>query len=140
MYARGQNPMVEVSYQNAGAGSMNSSLGNRQVSNPYKVEVVRPPINPIETQVPLSNPRIHQNYTITTNPTIAPQIIAGQYDQSVVRLMTETYTVPHGTVRTNLNDTIQVNAERYTYCTGQRKAHIQIVLKNFNQLKGMRLY
>ncbi len=113
MYARGQNPMVEVSYQNAGAASMNSSLGNRAVSNPYKVEVVRMPLTPIEARVPLSNPRIHQNYSITTNPNIVPQTIAGNYDKSVVRLMTDGYTLSAGGVRTNLNRDIQMNQERF---------------------------
>lgn len=56
-YQRGVNPMVSIDY---GAG--------KGVSNPYKVEVVRPPINPIETQVPISAPRIHQNISVSTNP------------------------------------------------------------------------
>ena len=113
MYARGQNPMVEVSYQNAGGGSMNSSIHNGQVSNPYKIDAFRPPINPIELQVPISNPRIHQNYSITTNPTVYPQTIAGEYDKSKVRLMTAGYSNPAGNVRSNINVQIQKNQERY---------------------------
>ena len=61
-FARGQNPMVKVSYSNVGAAQTNSSMGNFQASNPYKIEVVRPPMYPIESLVPISAPRIHQNY------------------------------------------------------------------------------
>ena len=106
LFARGQNPMVAVSYQNAGGASTNSSLGNAQVSNPYKVEVVRPPITPIEALQPISAPRMHQNYTITTNPGIFPQSVAGEYDKQQVRLMTQTYTSPGGYTRTNINSTL----------------------------------
>jgi hypothetical protein len=56
LYARGKNPMVAVDYGNG-----------RGASNPYKVEVVRPPLMPLETLVPLSAPHTHQNYSITTN-------------------------------------------------------------------------
>ena len=113
VFARGQNPMVEVSYQNAGGASTNSFLGNKQASNPYKVEVVRPPLMPLEVLQPISAPRIHQNYTITTNPSIAPQTVAGEYDKAKVRLMTQTYTSPGGYTRTNVNSTLyQDNAVR----------------------------
>ena len=113
MYARGQNPMVEVSYQNAGAGSTNTSLGNAMVSNPYKVEVVRPPIRPIEMDAPISAPRIHQNYSVTANPSIFPQSIATDYDKSNVRAMTTKYSNVAGNVWTNLNKDIQLAQERY---------------------------
>ena len=83
-YARGQNSMVEVDYGNHSAGSMNTSLHNGQASNPYKIEVVRPPLYPVETLVPLSAPRIHQNYSIATNPVIAPVNIASGIDQTEV--------------------------------------------------------
>ena len=112
VYARGQNPMVEISYQNAGGGSTNSSLGNSQVSNPYKIEVVRPPITPLEALQPISAPRMHQNYSITTNPGIFPTTIAGEYDRAKVRLMTEGYTIPAGNVRSNLNASINMARER----------------------------
>jgi hypothetical protein len=102
MYARGQNPMVEVSYQNAGAASQNTSLGSAQVSNPYKVEVVRPPLFPLEVLQPISAPRMHQNYSITTNPAIFPMSVAGEFDKSKVRLMTSVYTSPAYHLRTNL--------------------------------------
>jgi hypothetical protein len=73
-YARGKNPMVEVDY---GAG--------QGVKNPYRIEVVRPPEFPIETLVPLSAPRIHQNYSMSTNPNIAPITVAEDYDKYKVR-------------------------------------------------------
>ena len=113
MYARGQNPMVEVSYQNAGRASTNTSLGNVQPSNPYKVEVVRPPLMPAETLVPLSAPRIHQNYSIVTNRGIFPQSVAADYDKGKVRLMTTTYNNVAGNVRSQLNYGIQLANERY---------------------------
>ena len=106
IFARGQNPMVEVSYQNAGGASTNSALGNSQVSNPYKVEVVRAEVYQPETLVPLSAPRIHQNYSITTNPSIYPQTIAGDYDKYKVRLMTEKYNNPGGWTHTNVSSTL----------------------------------
>ena len=99
-FARGQNPMVEVSYSNAGGAQTNQSLGNFQASNPYKIEVVRPPMYPIETLVPLSAPRIHQNYSIQTNANIAPISIAGFYDKNLVRNATNTLT-SQGMVRVN---------------------------------------
>lgn len=113
VFARGQNPMVEVMYQNAGAASTNSSLGNAQVSSPYKIEVVRPPETPLEALQPISAPRMHQNYSVTTNPAIYPQSIAGEYDKQKVRMMTSTYTNPSGNLRTNLNSELTVAQERY---------------------------
>lgn len=111
-YQRGQNPMVEVSYQNAGSASTNTSLGNSQVHNPHKVEVVRPPITPLEALQPISAPRMHQNYAIMTNPGIYPQPIANEYDKSAVRLMTTQYTTPAHHVRSNLNAEMQIHQER----------------------------
>jgi hypothetical protein len=119
VYARGQNPMVEVSYQNAGGASTNSSLGNSQVSNPYKVEVVRPPITPLEALQPISAPRMHQNYSVTSNPAIYPQSVAGEYDKSQVRLMTSQYTTPASHVRANLNASLQLATERYANKIGK---------------------
>ena len=113
MYQRGQNPMVEVSYQNAGLASSNSAFGGKQVSNPYKLDAIRMPIDPIALRVPLSNPRTHQNYTITTNPSIVPQTIAGEYDKQQVRLITSGYTLPMGTVKSNMSTSVQKNQERY---------------------------
>lgn len=99
-FARGQNPMVEISYSNAGGAQTNQSLGNFQASNPYKIEVVRPPLYPIETLVPISAPRIHQNYAIQTNPNIAPITASGFYDKNLVKNMTSTQTAG-GVVRIN---------------------------------------
>jgi hypothetical protein len=87
---RGINPMVKVMYGNAGAASTNSSLGNFQVSNPYKIEVVRPPMYPIQTLVPISAPRIHQNYSISTNSSINPRITSDKIDQTAVKYTTNT--------------------------------------------------
>ena len=86
--ARGKNPMVEVDYGNHSAASTNTSLDNRQASNPYKIEVVRPPLYPAETRVPLSAPRIHQNYSISTNGGITPQIVDNQIDKQTVKDIT----------------------------------------------------
>jgi hypothetical protein len=85
---RGINPMVKVMYSNAGGGSTNSSLHNGQVSNPYKIEVVRPPLYPAATLQPISAPRIHQNYTITTNPGIQPRIVNDKIDQAPIKYTT----------------------------------------------------
>lgn len=87
---RGINPMVKVMYGNAGAASTNSSLGNFQVSNPYKIEVVRPPIYPVQTLVPISAPRIHQNYSISTNTSIQPRIVSDKIDQAPIKYTTDT--------------------------------------------------
>jgi hypothetical protein len=100
-YARGQNPMVEVSYSNDGGASRNSSLANTQAHNPYKVEVVRPPLYPIESLVPISAPRIHQNYTVSTNPAITPVNIAGQVDLDVAKHITNTNIGGAGHIRVN---------------------------------------
>lgn len=85
MYARGQNPMVDISYTNMGGAQTNTSLGNFQSHNPYKVEVVRPPITPLELLQPISAPRMHQNYTVRSNPGIAPISIAGNIDNAQVK-------------------------------------------------------
>jgi len=87
---RGINPMVKVMYGNAGGGSTNSALHNGQVKNPYRVEVVRPPMYPPTALAPISAPRIHQNYTISTNVGIEPRIIADKHDRSAEKYTTET--------------------------------------------------
>ena len=71
VYAKGRNPMVKVDY---GAG-----LGAKSA---YKVEVVRPPLMPLETLQPISAPRSHQNYAIATNPGTAPISVSGFYDRT----------------------------------------------------------
>ncbi len=113
-YARGQNPMVEVMYQNAGGASRNTALGNAQVSAVYKVDTVRPPLTPLEAQQPISNPRMHQNYAVLANPSLFPQSIANDYDKSKVRLMTTQYTTPAHHLRSNFNSEITIHNERLT--------------------------
>ncbi len=70
MYARGKNPMVAIDY-GAGQGA----------KNPYRVEVVRPPMYPPQTLQPISRPGIHQNISITAKPGMAPMSNAGSYDK-----------------------------------------------------------
>ncbi len=111
-FARGQNPMVEVSYSNAGGAQTNQSLGNFQASNPYKVEVVRPPMYPVETLVPISAPRIHQNYSIQTNPGIAPVTVAGAYDKySVSNIVNPN--LSQGLIRINPSVDYMINNDFY---------------------------
>ena len=93
VYARGKNPMVEVDY---GAGQ-----GAR---NPYRIEVVRPPITPIEALQPISAPRIHQNYTITSNPGMAPVSIGDKIDHNAIKNITAT-DKSNGVVRANPSQT-----------------------------------
>lgn len=71
VYGRSRNPMVKVDY---GAG--------RGAKAPYKVEVVRPPLMPVETLNSISNPRIHQNYAIQSNPGNAPISLSGFIDRT----------------------------------------------------------
>jgi len=77
VFARGRNPMVQV------------DMGQGQgVKNPYKVEVVRPPMYYVEDLVPLSAPRIHQNYAAQTNPgsnLTTPMSIGNAIDHNEVR-------------------------------------------------------
>jgi len=90
-FARGINNMVEVDYGGHGAGSQNTSISQPQAGAQFKVEVVRPPMYPIETLVALSRPHIHQNYSIATNPTNFPQINSENfYDKNMVKNMTRT--------------------------------------------------
>ena len=72
-YARGKNPMVEVDY-GAGQGA----------SNPYKIEVVRPPLEPYQTTNAISRPDVHQNYAIQTNPFIEPVSIGNKIDRAEI--------------------------------------------------------
>jgi hypothetical protein len=73
VYGRGRNPMVKVDY---GAG--------RGAKTAYKVEVVRPPLMPLETLQPISAPRSHQNHAIATNPGSAPISLSGFFDKTRV--------------------------------------------------------
>lgn len=72
-YARGKNPMVEIDY-GAGQGA----------SNPYKVEVVRPPLQPAATLNALSRPEVHQNYSVQTLPRIEPFSVGGSVDRAKI--------------------------------------------------------
>jgi len=67
--SKGVNPAVGVSYQgfNSG-GSKTNHLPSRQSGSLYKVEVVRPPLYPAESILPISRPRIHQTKAVETNP------------------------------------------------------------------------
>jgi hypothetical protein len=94
VFARGVNPMVEVDYGN-GQGAR----------NPYRVEVVRPPLMPLETLVPLSAPRSHQNYSISTNiGSNTVSAIGGDnlVDKNKVKNMVN-QNITNGILRTNLS-------------------------------------
>lgn len=68
-YAAGVNPSVEIEYQNRGSpGTRTSSMKQNQVGSAYKLDVVRPPLFPVETLHSLSNPRTHQTISVETNP------------------------------------------------------------------------
>ena len=88
-YSRGVNPSVEVNYSNLGAGgSKTHSLQQNQAGSLYKVEVVRPPLYPVESLLPLSRPRTHQNKTVETNPglpgNVAQNYIADDVDKTEI--------------------------------------------------------
>lgn len=59
MYERGRDPMRKVDF------------GGEAI---YKIEVVRPPLFPAQTLNAISRPDVHINYSVTTNPGIAPNI------------------------------------------------------------------
>lgn len=62
-----QNASVGINYQNfRSGGSRTTHFSQVQASNPYKVEVVRPPLYPIESLNALSRPRTW-NTSATTN-------------------------------------------------------------------------
>lgn len=70
VYARGVNPMVTVSYDNASnnAGALKSNIaGIGQSSLPYKVQNVRPPVGRQEDLLPLSRLNRVWNHAVT-NP------------------------------------------------------------------------
>jgi len=109
LYGRGQNPMVEVDYGGVGGGSRNTSIHQFQAGSVNKVEVVRPPLMPVETLVPLSAPRIHQNYSISTNvgsQYTSPNQIANLIDHNVVSNTTTTDTIS-GTIKSNPSQFLQ---------------------------------
>jgi hypothetical protein len=70
VYARGVNPMVSVSYDNASnnSGALKANIpGIGQASLPYKVENVRPPVGRQEDLLPLSRLNRVWNHAVT-NP------------------------------------------------------------------------
>jgi len=73
---------------------------NHYGSNPYKVEVVRPPLYPVELRQPLSAPRIHQNYAVHTNPGNAPISISGLFDHTRVNQVAQVERT-NGLIRSN---------------------------------------
>lgn len=92
VFARGRNPMVQV------------DMGQGQgVKSPYKLDVVRPPMMPIETLVAISAPHIHQNYAAHTNPgsnLTFPMSIGDSVDQNQIKgIIHEDVTA--GIMRTN---------------------------------------
>jgi hypothetical protein len=92
VFARGRNPMVQV------------DMGQGQgVKSPYKLDVVRPPMMPIETLVAISAPHIHQNYAAHTNPgsnLTFPMSIGDAVDQDQIKgIIHEDVTA--GIMRTN---------------------------------------
>jgi hypothetical protein len=88
-FAKGINPSVEVSYQNYQAGgSKTTSMPVRHAGSIYKTEVVRPPLYPAESLLPISRPRIHQTKAVETVPGlpggVANNTIAYDYDKEGV--------------------------------------------------------
>lgn len=85
-YPRGVNPSIEVEYQNRGAGSRTTSLHQNQVGSNYKIEVVRPPLFPVETLNSLSNPRTHQTHSVGINPGLPNGVAGGSlaYDYDMI--------------------------------------------------------
>jgi hypothetical protein len=72
-YAAGVNPSVEIEYQNRGSnGTRTHSLHQNQVGSNFRLDVVRPPLFPVETLHSLSNPRTHQTISVETNPGLSP--------------------------------------------------------------------
>ncbi len=98
VFARGRNPMVQV------------DMGQGQgVKNPYRLDVVRPPLMPIETLVSISAPHIHQNYSVHTNPgsnLTFPMSIGDSVDHNEIRdIIHEDVTA--GIMRTNPTKTLE---------------------------------
>jgi len=108
-YARGVNPMVEIDYGGVGGGSKNTSIHQFQAGSTNKIEVVRPPLMPIETLVPLSAPRIHQNYSMSTNVGsnyTSPTQVANLVDHNLIHNATQTDKIS-GTIKSNLSQFLQ---------------------------------
>lgn len=89
-FSRGVNPSVEVNYQNFNAGgSKTNTLHSANPGAIYKLDVVRPPLMPVETLLPLSRPRTHQNKTVNTTRglpgNVASNSLADDVDKEEVR-------------------------------------------------------
>lgn len=78
------NPSVAINMINTNAGGSRVLHSTPiQASNPYKVEVVRPPLYPVESLNPLSRPRTHQTTPVTTNSGIPYGFNNGQLQESM---------------------------------------------------------
>lgn len=68
--ARGVNPSLDVVYNNSsGNGARTLALHNYEGSNPYKLQVVRPPIFTLDALQPLSRQR-YRDPAVRTNPSM----------------------------------------------------------------------
>lgn len=113
-YARGINPSVEVSYSNFGLSSQGGAT--KAVGNPYKIEVVRPPLFPVETTHSISNPRTHQTISVETNPGLSPgyatNTLAYDFDTwDTVNTMNANKASGPGTIQTSLHYLLQTPTE-----------------------------
>ncbi len=84
-YQRGVNPAVEIDYNNGmSPATRTPGINQAQVGSPYKIEVVRPPLFPVETTNPISRPRTHQTIDVESNPGlpngVASNTLAHDYD------------------------------------------------------------
>lgn len=87
-FPHGINPSVKVEYQNRGGGSKTHYLHPQQAGSTYKISNVIPPTFPVESLLPLSRPRTHQNISVESNPGLpggyASNSIASDIDQGIV--------------------------------------------------------
>lgn len=67
-FARGVNPSVEIDYSGLGQGSRTHNAKLNRPGSLYKLDSVRPPMFPVETTIPFSRPRTHQNKSVESNP------------------------------------------------------------------------
>lgn len=87
-FAAGVNPSVEIDYTGMGRGSQTTVAKSNSAGALYKLDVVRPPLFPIETTMPLSRPRTHQNKSVETNPGLnasdSSASVAGRIDNTII--------------------------------------------------------
>ena len=82
-FASSVNPSVQVEYQNRGGGSTTTHTPSVQAGSTYKIQKVVPPLFPVETLLPLSRPRTHQNKSVETNPGLPESLASSSvYDQN----------------------------------------------------------